>query len=151
MARRRKQAPWYHDFLTRLRFETEVRKVYPALSATKVGKGKGATIVYVVPVTVPIYDKRRTLTIRLANYTEPSLIGVTVDGPTESPHRYPDTGHLCMWHPKDGPSDRWLPEEGLLRLIQYATVHLFREAYWRETRVWPGPEAPHDDGKEEAA
>lgn len=151
MARRRKQGPWYHDFLTRLHFEAEARKVYPGLGGTKVGKGKNAAVVYVVRVTVPIYDERRTVTIRLANYREPTLIGVTVDGPTDAPHRYPTSGHLCMWHPQDGPGERWLPDEGLLRLIQYAAVHLYREAYWRETRIWAGPEAPHDDGKEEAA
>ena len=40
---------------------------------------------------------------------------------------------FCMWRP-DAPTDaRWTSDEGLLRLIQYATLHLYREEYWRET------------------
>jgi hypothetical protein len=69
-------------------------------------------------------------------------VRVTADGPTRSPHRYAD-GHLCMWYPDDGPELVWQPEEGLLALIQYVRLHLFREAYWRRYHLWPGPEAPH--------
>lgn len=37
-----------------------------------------------------------------------------------------------------------MPDDGLLALIDHARVHLFKEAYWRETGFWPGPEAAHD-------
>ena len=123
--------------------------MYGSLQGSKTGKGKNAEIVYVVPVTVPKYEEHRTIKIRLTNYSTPTLIGITADGPTDSPHRYPRTNHLCMWHPDAPDDERWTPDEDLLRLILYATVHLFREAYWRETHVWAGPEAPHGDLKEE--
>jgi hypothetical protein len=155
MARRSKPAPWYHDFRKRLRFEAEAAKANGAPRGRKIGKGKHAEIVYVVAMTVPEYEERRKLTIRLRNGTEPSLIAVTVDGPTESPHRYGERD-LCMWRPGAPGDARWTSDEGLLRLIQYATVHLYREEYWRETGgrnggVWLGDEAPHGDVKERAA
>ncbi|MGH2965132.1 MAG: hypothetical protein ACRDMH_07100 [Solirubrobacterales bacterium] len=155
MARRRKEAPWFHEFLTRLRFEEAARKEYPSLQGMKAGKGKNAEIIYVIPVTLPIYGIQRTITISLANYTEPAFIGVTVDGPTDSPHRY-GSGNLCMWHPGASWDARWTADEGLLGLIQYARIHLFREEYWRETGgrdggIWAGSETPHGEIKEEAA
>lgn len=63
------------------------------------------------------------------------------DGPT-SPHRYKDGG-LCIWHPSDAVEYRWVFEDGLLQLLGHIAAHLFREAWWRETGEWLGPEAPH--------
>lgn len=155
MARRSKPGPWFHDFRRRLRFESEATRAHGALHPRKVGKGKNAVIVYVATVFVPEYDVNRQLTIQLRNSTKPRLIAVTVDGPTDSPHRY-GLHDLCMWRP-DAPTDeRWTSDEGLMRLIQYATLHLYREEYWRESGgydkgVWLGDEAPHGDVKEQAA
>lgn len=71
---------------------------------------------------------------------------VTADGPTDSPHRY-DEHRLCMWLPGDPTEQRWVFEDGLLALLGMASAHLFREAWWRETGEWLGPEAPHTDDK----
>ena len=42
--------------------------------------------------------------------------------------------------------------DGLLTLVRYAQLHLFREAWWRETGEWVGEEAGHapPSGKEAA-
>lgn len=119
------------------------------------GKGWKAKILYDLTVSVPEYDEHRRVTIRLTNFTDPSLDGVTVDGSTESPHRR-GTTDLCLWRWDAPPEKQWTADEGLLALIQYVRVHLFREAYWRETGgydggIWAGDEAPHGDGKKEAA
>jgi hypothetical protein len=75
---------------------------------------------------------------------------VWADGPG-SPHRYGDDS-LCIWYPKDPPERRWVFDDGLLALISQVTVHLFKEAWWRETGgdvrtgatgEWLGDEAPH--------
>jgi len=50
-----------------------------------------------------------------------------------------------MWHPDDPPELKWVPGRGLADLIEMVRRHLFREAYWRETGVWLGPEAHHDE------
>lgn len=102
---------------------------------------------YVVTVPVPWYEPRR-LSIDVYGYEQPKVADVHADGPTESPHRYP-SGALCMWLPEDPPEERWLPKDGLLALIDLAVLHLFREAWWRETGVWPGREAPHGSAKVE--
>lgn len=155
MARRRKRTPWYHDFRKRVRFEAGVRRGFADVKDRKIGKGWKAEIVYVLTVSVPEYDERRKITIRLANFADPSLMGVTVDGSTESPHRRGETG-LCLWRWDAPLENQWTPDEGLLALIQYVRLHLFREVYWRETGghdggIWAGDEAPHGDSKEEAA
>jgi len=148
--RRANAGGWYDDFRYRLHFEAEARRYYPSMYSTRTGKGKTGAIVYTLTITVPEFEQRRVITIKLANRRRPWLRLLTADGPTESPHRYAD-GHLCMWHPVDGPDLVWQPEDGLIALVQYARVHLFGEEYWRRYGRWPGPEAPHREGGKEAA
>lgn len=140
--------PWYTDVRARIRFERGVRDAYPAMNVSATGRGMNARIIYTLMVEIPEYPARR-VTIALPNWSTPSVASVTADGPTESRHRYGER-ELCIWHPDAPPDERWMPEDGLLALIDHARVHLFKEAYWRETGRWPGPEAPHDpreDGK----
>jgi hypothetical protein len=155
MARRAKRTPWYHDFRKRLRFEAGVRKEFADVKDRKIGKGWQAEIVYDLTVDVPEYAERRKVTIRLTNFADPTLKSVTVDGSCESPHRRGKTD-LCLWRWDAEPERQWTGDEGLLALIQYVRIHLFREAYWRETGgydggIWAGDEAPHGDAKDEAA
>ena len=72
---------------------------------------------------------------------------IRVDGPS-SPHRYDNNGALCIWYPHDPPESRWVFDDGLLTLLNHIQGHLFREAWWRETGEWLGPEAPHVPRKE---
>lgn len=60
-----------------------------------------------------------------------------------SPHRMPDDGALCLWHPHDTDDRRWLPSDGLLALIEHACRHLFAESWWRTTDAWLLQQAPH--------
>lgn len=145
--RRRKPQAWYTDIQRRIRFECGVRVAYPAVSATVTGRGMNDTVLYTLTVDVPEYERRR-VAIRLANWTKPSMPFITVDGPCESPHRY-GRDRLCIWHPNDPTELRWVPEDGLLALIDHVRLHLFKEAYWRETGVWCGPEAPHGPPKDD--
>jgi hypothetical protein len=78
----------------------------------------------------------------------PTLPRVIADGPTDSPHRYGNM-RLCMWHPGDPREQRWEFDDGLLALLGMTSAHLFREAWWRETGEWLGPEAPHGELKPE--
>ncbi len=64
-------------------------------------------------------------------------------------HRYSD-GTICMWYPKDPPPDRqWNRGEGLLKLVDTAVTHLFKELYFRETGEWLGEEVHRDVQKDE--
>ena len=149
--RRAKSGGWYDDFRYRIHFEGEARRTFPSLRVSRTGKGiKSGAVVYTLHATVPEFEQRRRIKITLMNWTRPSVKSVTADGPTSSPHRYGDHA-LCMWHPGDGPDLRWQPEEGLLRLIRYAQVHLFKEEFWRSYGEWPGPEAPHAEGEAKEA
>ena len=138
--------PWYTDIRQRLRFERGVRTAYPAINASATGRGTKATVIYTLSVDVPEYEDRR-VRISLANWTTPGAPVITVDGACGSPHRYNDH-ELCIWLPDDPAEQRWVADDGLLALIDHTRVHLFKEAYWRETGLWPGPEAPHAAPKE---
>jgi hypothetical protein len=67
---------------------------------------------------------------------------VVVDGPTDSPHRYPD-GSLCMWYPNDPPELRWNLSDGAGQLIAGVAAHLIREEWYRRTGEWIGDEVRH--------
>ena len=92
---------------------------------------------------VPFYE-HRNVEIRVGSSR---VARVFVDGPDDSPHRYPD-GSLCMWYPHDPPEEKWVFGDGLLPLLNHIQLHLFREAWWREHGEWPGPQAPHAPPKE---
>jgi hypothetical protein len=148
--RRRKPQPWYQDVRHRLWFAQPARRQFPNLKESATGRGREAEVVYRVELRVPEYDITRKAEIRLPNGFEPHTPTVTVDGPTDSPHRYDDDA-LCMWRPKDPPQMKWQPNDGLLVLLRYIQLHLFREEWWRETGEWLGEEAPHGSSQKEKA
>jgi hypothetical protein len=96
---------------------------------------------------VPYYESRQ-VEIRFEDWRRTPRI--TADGPS-SPHRYKGNGGdaLCIWHPNAPPEEKWEFSDGLLLLINHIQAHLFREAWWRETGEWLGPEAPHDEPKKD--
>jgi hypothetical protein len=115
-----------------------------------VGARKNADVIYSVKVEVPEYEDRSIELVFPRTLSQPEFCRVYADGPTDSPHRYPgsegdDRGRtrLCIWYPDDPQELRWVPKDGLLSLIEMTRIHLFKEAYWRETAEWPGEEAPH--------
>lgn len=99
--------------------------------------------VYEATVAVPGYEDRF---VRIeVNRLNPDHPRVYADGPTNSPHRWPDRNshRLCIWDPNDSAELLWVPDDGLLVLFAMATRHLFQECWWREHGEWLGPEAPH--------
>jgi len=48
-----------------------------------------------------------------------------------------------MWVPSDTPANTWTVRHGLLDLLDAIAAHLFREAWWRETNEWLGPQVAH--------
>ena len=133
---KRYHGPWFGNDTERIRFELTARSRRLPFRRRRTAKG----IEYTLPIVLGHFDDR-TATIRFAA-DAPTHVKVSVDGPGDSPHRYPD-GHLCMWHPDDPRDQRWVFEDGLAALINHVAPHLYREAYWRQTKEWLGPEAPH--------
>jgi hypothetical protein len=102
---------------------------------------------YVFDIAVPHFEVTRQVTIEFTNQ-QPTIPVIRVDGPTDSPHRYLD-GSLCIWDWRGPARQRWGIRDGLLHLVGLVQVHIFKEAWWRETKEsWLGPEAPHADVKE---
>ena len=109
--------------------------------------GTRAGRLYEALLDVPFYESRRVTV--LFPRDSPRHPRVWSDGPTESPHRYGER-LLCMWDPDDPSECRWVFEDGLLALFGMTVAHLFREAWWRETGEWLGPQAWHGPNQEAA-
>lgn len=124
---------WYLDSREREPFEATVRDLCPDAEVMMTSKG------YAIRFTVDVehYERRRVAVVFVGED-----VSVFADGPTSSKHRW-SNGALCMWHPDDPASRRWIRQYGAAFLIELIRTHLFREAYWRETTHWPGEEAPH--------
>ena len=138
MPRRYNPGPWYGRFRDRLHFEGPARTNIPELRSRPRRRGRGWQ--YVLSIDPPGCPTTRVwINFALAS---PHVPLVTVDGPTESPHRY-DDGTLCMWYPYDPQERRWIFADGLLHLLGLIQVHLIREHLWRQTGRWYGDEAPH--------
>jgi hypothetical protein len=142
---KRSGGPWYGDERQRIVFEAGARRRLPSLRGSTLVSGDRAGRVYTASLEVPHYAPRR-VAVRFPKKS-PTYPLVTVDGPTSSPHRYGEH-RLCMWHPDDPAHARWQFEDGLLALLGMVAAHLFREAWWRETDEWLGPEAPHGELKD---
>lgn len=117
---------------------------------TAIGRRKYARLAYIVTVPVPEYEPR-VIEMHFRR-TSPilELTRVYADGATESPHRYAPhlkdplrRPSLCIWYPDDPAEQRWVATDGLLSLVEMTRVHLFKEAFWRETGEWLGEEMPH--------
>ena len=63
------------------------------------------------------------------------LIGSVADG---TPHTL-----SSIWYPWGSQENKWVFDDGFNELVGHITLHLFREAYWRMSAKWLGPEAPH--------
>jgi len=133
-----------------MRFERTAHAAYPAMRCGTAGHRQYARVVY--SLLVPIYDyEPRKIEMHFRRTSpQPPLTRIYADGPTDSPHRYSPhhkdplrRSSLCIWYPDDPDELRWVPGDGLLSLIETTRVHLFKEAYYRETGEWLGEEVPH--------
>lgn len=111
-----------------------------ALPARRQDAPAGRT--YRVIIDVPHYEQRRVEV--LFSKDNPKVAKITADGSTDSPHRY-EKDRLCIWYPKDPDEEKWVFADSFLVLIGMIAIHLFKEAWWRETGEWLGPEAGHPE------
>jgi hypothetical protein len=144
----RRPISWLDDFPRRLRLQAPALVAFPDMKYKRQQRRDGAVHIYSVTLDVPGYEPRRVGIDFHAG--SPSFPSVFADGPADraaSPHRFSDRGRrcLCIWYSGDRPQRRWVPDDGLLALLGMVAVHLFKEAYWRETGQWLGDEVPHDD------
>ncbi len=131
---------WYNDLDVVAQFEQDAIREYPSLVSCNGVVGSRRWRQYTLTIDLEEYEARD---VKIKIKPDPKLLPrVTAGGPLESPHRYKG-GALCMWYPKDPDEKRWVFNDGLLELLVMIEFHLYREAWWRETGEWLGPEAPH--------
>jgi hypothetical protein len=137
---KRPGGPWYGEDFLRLMFERDANRYFPNLSMATITCRHDAGRRYRVTISVPHYVPRHVQI--LFPKDSPRIPMVSVDGPVESKHRFP-SGELCMWYHDDPAENRWVFDDGLVALLGHITAHLFREAWWRDTGEWLGPEVEH--------
>jgi hypothetical protein len=106
----------------------------------------GNALVYRGEVELDPIGARRRIAIIFAGPPSTTRPVVMASGPRRSRHRfrtYRPTS-LCIWYARDDPAMQWRLQDGLPVLIDLARVHLIREAWWRETGRWDGPEVHRD-------
>lgn len=151
VGRYRDQRCWLDNVVLRARLTQPARNAYAdfAYRRQQAPHGRGVTFVFSATVPLEGFDDRHVTILFDQRY--PSRPIVLADGPDDSPHRYAygtNRSRLCLWFPSDPIERRWTPDDGLLHLFAMATVHLMKEAWWRETKVWVGEEYPHAELKE---
>jgi hypothetical protein len=120
-------------------FERDARRELGGLQRRWIANPR--RLVYELVLDVPTYDEQRTVSIEFPA-SAAVVPRVLVDGPDDSPHRNADRS-LCMYHPADQPTQRWIASDGLGALLDCIRVRLFQEADARAGHGWPGDEAPH--------
>lgn len=130
------RAPWWRrDVVARGRMAASIRIRYPEIKVSSSSR----KLSYELDLEVETYEARRVTIIFDVDYL-PEGVRIFADGPEDSPHRFDDNS-LCIWRREDPPELRWLSDKHrLVGLIEMTRRHLFREAYWRETGEWLGPE-----------
>lgn len=143
---KRRSGPWYAEDRARLVFEGHAGEYFPGLRSAAARLNGESGLRYLVDMEVPYYETRRVL-IFFGSHRSADFPVILADGPTDSPHRYPsfDRHRLCIWYVDDPAQARWTLQDGLLSLLGLIKLHLFREAWRRETggAEWPGPEVTH--------
>jgi hypothetical protein len=145
---KRKGGPWYGEDFPRLIFEWEASRYFPDLSSVTITSNHNAGRRYRLTVNIPHYEPRQVQIVFRKD--SPKTPRVNVDGPNDSKHRF-SSGNLCMWYHEDPVENQWVFEDGLVALLGHIIAHLFREAWYRETGEWPGPEVSHSAIKPESA
>lgn len=68
---------------------------------------------------------------------------VFADRGAVSKHRMLEDGALCLYFAHHPVSQRWSAADGLQRLIDLISDHLFFEDYWKNNGEWLAPEMKH--------
>jgi hypothetical protein len=131
---------WYAKPASRLLFQHQLAACGAAVRAIPPPRRYRGGFALAVRLRLPdLVDQTVTIVFGRGNSAVPR---VYTDGPSESPHRYPD-GSLCMWYPYDPAEQRWTRRDGPAALLGHIVAHLIREEWWRRTGEWPSEEAGH--------
>jgi hypothetical protein len=132
---------WFDKPIGRILFLRELAEI-PSTQQVKSGAYPGGFSVSLTLNPQGVPPRHVTITFSRRSPMTPRVL---VDGPTDSPHRYPDDT-LCMWYPEDPPERRWILDDGAAALIANVTAHLVREEWYRNTGEWIGEEVGHGPG-----
>jgi hypothetical protein len=105
-------------------------------------KELGKALIYFGEVEVPHTGQIRKIAMVFPGPPSRFRPVVMADGPKTPRHRFgnyrPDP--LCIWFSPDPDGMKWTLHDGLVGLIDLTRLHLFKEAWFRATGSWPGPE-----------
>lgn len=131
--------PFHYDIAGRLLWERDAKRAGMTLEAKLAGDPP--RLWYRFEIEVPAYDDRRTVNVMLNSTSSHDQPVVFIDGPVCRRHRYQNNS-LCMWYEPDPPSERWVPDDGLIGLVGHIELHAWCETECRAGKSWPKLEAP---------
>ena len=107
----------------------------------------GRALVYRGEVTLDPLPNTRRIAIVFSGRPSRTRPIVMADGPRTRRHRFTSFRPLplCLWYSGDGPEQQWRLAQGLVELVDLTRLHLLREARFRQTGRWRGPEVHLDD------
>ena len=102
----------------------------------------GNALVYHSSIQLDPFGGERRLSITFPGRPSRAMPIVMASGPVQSRHRFTvyRPASLCLWYAGDHESMRWTLQDGLVRPSTSRAPTIGREAYWRETGRWEGPE-----------
>ncbi len=137
---RRKRLPWWEQ--SKMEFDAIRNPLPPEYAGHFEIAAVGKSLVISGSVEVP--HTRQVRRISLVFPGRPSKVRpvVMADGPSTNRHRFGNfrPSPLCIWYRRDPASLQWSLRDGLVGLIDLVRLHLAKEAYFRATGSWPGPE-----------
>jgi hypothetical protein len=139
-----RQPPWWFEAPAELELlERDLPPEYAHVERKVVGRA----IVYRGEVDLDPLPLRRRIAVVFGERPSSARPVVMADGPRTPRHRFTSYRPmpLCMWYSRDEPEMQWQLARGLAGLLDIARVHLFREARFRQTGRWRGPEVHLDD------
>jgi hypothetical protein len=137
--------PWWTEAPEELSLlERDIPREYLHFKRSVVGR----SIVYSGEVNLDPLPHRRRIALVFPGRPSTARPVVMADGPRTPRHRFTSYRPmpLCLWYSDDAPKMRWQLHDGLAILIDIARIHLVREARFRQTGRWRGPEVHLEDG-----
>jgi len=137
---RKRRQFWFDDFRFRLKFERGIRRggIYFVDEYLRDPR----RLRYRFDIEVPVYDDRRRVAVEFPLPNGPANPIVHLDGPPCLRQRWDQDGSLCMWLESDPPTAKWVPGDGLLKLVAHIEEHAFCEQECRLGKPWPKEESP---------
>ncbi|MCW3085104.1 MAG: hypothetical protein JWP12_2470 [Bacteroidetes bacterium] len=117
---------------------------YPSFKVEKLGDGH---LLFTGSIQPKEYMREYTVSIEYRGAAEPHVKVISPALVEEPPHYYHISGRLCLFKPANF---NWKESTIVANhIVSWTSAWLYFYEIWLEKGVWYGPEAPHENNKQE--